>query len=205
MELSSIQAMPEIWWVSKVFVPLFGILLASVIIPLLLHRLKYKREREDRLFEARKEAYGEYFRKIESAASEAGQEFEKFSREIMPKAFLKLLQSNNSPEAIVEFEQTVGNFPLKIQDAYRKSSQEITSLQILCSERLLRMMDEFEAINKKLLDKSVEWLGELQQTMAKPNMEAPIAKEMQALAEEIRVLKQQIVRQMRQEIGSDKL
>ena len=66
-------------------------------------------------------------------------------------------------------------------------------------------MDEFEAINKKLLDKSVEWLGELQQTMAKPNMEAPIAKEMQALAEEIRVLKQQIVRQMRQEIGSDKL
>ncbi len=70
MELSSIQAMPEIWWVSKVFVPLLGILLASVIIPLLLHRLKYKREREDRLFEARKVAYGEYFRKIESAASE---------------------------------------------------------------------------------------------------------------------------------------
>jgi hypothetical protein len=203
MDASSTQAASEIWWLTKIVVPLLGILIVSAVIPLLLHHLKYKREREERLFEARKEAYKEYFKKIEGAVSDAGQEYERFSREVMPKAFLKLLQSNNSPESIVEFQQTVGDFPLRIQTAYRKSVEEITSLQLLCSETLLGMTERFEELNRKLLDKSTKWLGELKTTMLNPNVDAPIAKEMQAIGEEIRTLKQQIVRQMRQEIGSD--
>jgi len=73
------EAVAEIWWITKVLVPLGGILIASVIIPLLLHHLKYVRERKERLFEARRNAYHEYFKKIESAVSDVGQEYEVFS------------------------------------------------------------------------------------------------------------------------------
>jgi phosphate/sulfate permease len=81
MDANSAQAVSEIWWFTKVVVPLAGVLIASVIIPLLLHRLKYKREREERLFDARKEAYEEYFKKLESAARDVGQEYERFLEE----------------------------------------------------------------------------------------------------------------------------
>jgi len=198
------QMILEIWWVTKVVVPLAGVLIASVIIPLLLHSLKYKRERAEKLFESRKEAYKEYFKKIESAVSDAGQEYEKFSQEVMPEAFLKLLKGNNSPESIVEFQQTIGNIPLKIQKAYQKSAEEITSLQIICSEKLLEMTNEFESLNKALLDKSSSWLGELSTSMLKPNSETPEAKEMQLLGDKIRDQKKRIIQQMRDELGTNK-
>ncbi len=199
------EAITEIWWITKVVVPLGGILIASVIIPLLLHYLKYGRERRERLFEARRSAYHEYFRKIESAVSDAGQEYEAFSREVMPRAFLKLLKGNNSPESIVEFQQTVGDFPLRIQEAYRKASSEITTLQIVCSRPLMKLAEQFEMANKKLLDKSADWLGEMKGSMVQPDLEAPVAKEMKAIGEEIRMRKQALVEQMRAELGSDRL
>jgi len=195
----------EIWWITKVIVPLASVLIASVIIPLLLHHLKYVRERKERLFEARRSAYHDYFKKIESAAADAGQEYERFSREIMPKAFLKLLQSNNSPEAIVEFQQVVGELPLRIQEAYRKASSEITTLQIVCSAPLMQLSQEFENLNKKILDMSADWLGEMKGSMAQPDFDAPIAKQMKALGEEILSCKQGLLAQMRAELGSDKL
>jgi DnaJ-domain-containing protein 1 len=111
--------------------------------------------------------------------------------------------SNSSPKAIVEFQQTVGNFSLRIQDGYRKASEEITSLQILCSEKLLEMTEEFEAKHNEMLNKAGDWLGELNRTMTNPDMNAPIAQEMKKLGQEIRDLKKQIIRQMRAEIGSD--
>lgn len=205
MPAQGIEAVAEIWWITKVIVPLAGVLIASVIIPLLLHHLKYVRERKERLFETRRNAYHEYFKKIESAVSDAGQEYEVFSREVMPKAFLKLLESNNAPEAIVEFQQIVGEFPLRIQKAYRTASSEITTLQIVCSRPLMKLAEDFEMANKKLLDKSADWLGEMKGYMVQPDLEAPVAKEMKALGEYIRICKQALVEQMRAELGSDKL
>lgn len=203
MNSSSVQVISENWWITKVAVPLFGIIIASVIIPLLLHLLKYSRERKERFFEARKEAYKEYFKIIECAASNAWQEYEKFSLKTMPEAFQKLLQSDNSPETIVKFQQILGDFTIKIQKAYQKSTEESTNLKILCSKQLLEIMDKFENLNKKLLNKSTEWLAELKTAMINPDMEATSAKEMQKIGEDIQVLKKQIICQMRKEVGSD--
>lgn len=205
MAIQSPEAVAEIWWITKVVVPLAGVLIASVIIPLLLHHLKYVRERKERLFDARRNAYHEYFKKIESAVSDAGQEYEVFSREVVPKAFRKLLESSNSPDAIIEFQQVVGEFPLRIQKAYRTASSEITTLQIVCSRPLMKLAEDFEAANKKLLDRSADWLDEMKGSMVQPDLEAPMAKEMKMLAEDIRICRQALVEQMRTELGSDKL
>ena len=198
------NATTEIWWVTKVVVPLVSVAVASVIIPLLLHKLKYKREREERLFEARKEAYTEYFQKFESAAKEIGNEYNYFSKVVMPEKFLKLLESDSSPQAVAEFSEAVGEFPQKIQDGYRKTTEEITCLQILCSNELVSLTSEFEKKYKEAMDMTSQWLQELNQTMMSPDLEAPVAKEMMTLGEEIKTLKNKIINQMREEIGSNK-
>jgi tRNA A37 N6-isopentenylltransferase MiaA len=199
----AINTTAEIWWVTKVVVPLIGIAVASVIIPLLLHKLKYKREREERLFEARKEAYREYFQKFESAANDMGNDYDHFSKVVMPEKFMKLLESDSSPEAIAEFSEAVGDFPHKIQNGYRKTTEEITCLQIICSNELLSLTNEFEKKYKMAMDMSSEWLEELNQTFTVPDMDTPKASEMKALGVEIGELKNKIISQMRKEIGSD--
>ena len=200
----AINTTTEIWWVTKVIVPLVSVAIASAIIPLLLHKLKYKREREERLFEARKEAYKEYFQKFESAAKDLGNEYNHFSKVVMPEKFLKLLKSDSSPEAIAEFSDAVGELPQKIQNGYRKTTEEITCLQIICSNELVTLTSEFEQKYKKAMDMTSDWLQELNQTMSSPDLEAPIAKEMIVLGEEVKVLKDKIINQMREEIGSNK-
>jgi len=200
----AVNSTTEIWWVTKVVVPLLSVAVASVIIPLLLHKLKYKREREERLFEARKEAYKEYFQKFESAAKDLGNEYSHFSKVVMPEKFLKLLESDSSPEAIAEFSEAVGDFPQKINEGYRKTTEEITCLQIICSNELVSLTSEFEKKYKKAMDMTSEWLNELNQTMLAPDLEAPIAKEMMGLGEEVKALKDKIINQMREEIGSNK-
>jgi len=184
-------------------VPLVGIAVASVIIPLLLHKLKYKREREERLFEARKEAYKEYFKKFESASESVGNQYDHFSKEVMPEKFMDLMKSDGSPEAVAEFSDAVGKFPHKIQDGYRKASEETTGLQIICSNELFEMTEEFEQKYKIIMEMTSAWLEELNNTMVMPDMDTPKANEMKALGDEIGVLKKKIVSQMREEIGSN--
>ena len=69
----------------------------------------------------------------------------------------------------------------------------------------MKLAENFELANKRLLDKSADWLGEMKEAMVQPDLEAPIAKEMKALGEDIRICKQALVEQMRAELGSDKL
>ena len=69
----------------------------------------------------------------------------------------------------------------------------------------MKLAEQFEAANKSLLDMSADWLGEMKASMAQPELEAPVARRMKALAEEIVVRKHALVEQMRAELGSDRL
>ncbi len=188
----------------QVMVSILSLIIVSVAIPLLLHHLKYKRERAERIFEARKEAYQNYFRKFEKSAEDIGQEYDKFTNEILPAAFLQLLQSGSSPEALVAFQATVRNFTQKIQRSHRSVLEEMTTLQIFASPSLLEMIKKYEALHQNMMTQSAQWLEEANKKLVMPNLETPIALEMKARGEEIKVLKARIIMQMRSELGTDK-
>ncbi len=69
-----------VWLDPKIVVPAVSVVLASVIVPVLLHYSKAKREREDKVFEIRTKVYTEYFRKFEEAAAGVGVDYEEFSK-----------------------------------------------------------------------------------------------------------------------------
>jgi hypothetical protein len=191
------------WLDPKLIVPAAGVVLASVVVPLLLHFLKGRREREDKLLEIRTKAYTEYFRKFEEAARGVGVDYEEFSKVTLKNAFRKLLESDNSPDAIIKFQDEVGKFPHQIQDSHRKATEEITTLKVLGSSKLLALTTEFEALNQEILEMSSEWLNEMQQALAMPDFEAPIAKKMKEKGFRAKELKEQIIKQMRVELKLD--
>jgi hypothetical protein len=203
-EAATTVAATSTWLTPTVFVSAVTVLVASVIIPLLLHWLKGRRERADKIFDIRKEAYTKYFEKYEKASEDVGQDYEEFSQVTLKEEFLKLLRSDTSPEAIVEFSNAVGNIPEKIQSSYRKATEEITSVKIIGSEKLLELVKEFEKTNKEILEMSSKWIAEMQGTFTMPDFESPIAKEMTEKGIHVQELKEQIIEQMRKELGTDK-
>jgi gas vesicle protein len=191
------------WLDPKIVVPTVCVVLASVIIPILLHYLKGRRERDAKLLEIRTQVYTEYFRKYEEAAKGVGNDYEEFSKVTLKNEFRKLLESGSSPDAIIEFQDAVGKFPHQIQDSHRKATEEITTLKILGSSRLLELTTEFEQINREILELSSEWLGEMQQALTMPDFEAPIAKKMKEKGQRAKDLKEEIINQMRIELKLD--
>jgi hypothetical protein len=140
------------WLDPKIVIPAVCVVLASVIVPLLLHYLKGKRERAEKLLEIRTKAYTEYLRKYEEAAKGVGIDYEEFSKVTLKNEFKKLFESGSSPDAIIEFQDAVGKFPHQIQDAHGKATEEITILKILGSSRLLEHTTEFERLHQEILE-----------------------------------------------------
>lgn len=188
------------WLEPNIIVPALSVVLASVIIPLFLHYLKGKRDRKNTILEIRTTAYIDYFRKYEEAARGVGEDYEEFSNVTLKNAFRELLESDSSPDAIIKFSDTVGKFPNQIQESHRKVTEEITTLKILGSSKLLELTTEFENLNQEMLEMSSEWLNEMNQSLTMPNFEAPIAKKMKEKGIKAKELKEQIIKQMRSEL-----
>lgn len=196
------QAAPDgsTWTDPKTVVTGIGILLAAVIMPMIFHILKDRRERENRIFAVRERIYTEYFKKYEDAAKGVGEDYEKFSRITLKESFRKLLEADNSPDAIIEFQDAIGNFPSKIQNSHRQATEEVTNIKILGSEDLLLLTSEFELLNQKILELSTDWLSEMKSSLADPTLDTPIAKEMNKLGIKIKEKKDAIIKQMRVEL-----
>jgi hypothetical protein len=192
------------WSQPQILISILSMAVVSVAIPLLMHHLKYRRERAERIFEARKDAYQTYFKKFEKSAEDVGQEYDKFTNEILPAAFKKLLNSGSSPEALQEFQSTVGSFPHKIQQGYRSVLEEMTTLQIYASPTLLELIRKYESLHQEMMTQASSWLEEANKKLVAPNFDTPVAKEMKLRGEEIKKLKTIIINRMRLELGTDK-
>jgi len=190
----------NMWLDPKLIIPAICVLLASVIVPILLHWLKGKREREAKLLDIRTKAYTEYFRKYEKAAENVGNDYEEFTQVTLKNEFRKLLESDNSNEAIIEFQESVADFPNQIQSAHRKATEEITTLKVLGSSNLLALTTEFERLNQEILGLSSEWLQEMQGALMQPDFDAPIAKKLTKKGQKSKALKEKIIIQMRKEL-----
>jgi hypothetical protein len=198
---TTVTPSPNLWLAPAIVVPAVGVVLASVIVPLLIHWFKGRRERINALLAVRTAAYTEYFKKYELAAQQTGQDYEYFSRVTLKDQFLKLLMSDNSPEAIVSFNEAISKFPGQIMSAHRKATEELTTLKIVGSNELLRLTDEFETLNQRMLETSTKWLEEMQANFSSASIKNPVAMELTAMGEKAKSLKDKIILQMRVEIG----
>lgn len=192
------------WLTPSIIVPAISVLVASVVVPLLLHWLRGRREEAARIFDIRKEIYTQYFRKYEQAAEGVGNDYEQFSQVTLKNEFHKLLAAGSTPDAIVAFSSAVSEFPHKIQSAHRKATEEITTIKVLGSEDLLRLTTEFERINQEILEMAGPWLAEMQATLTMPNFESPVAVALKKKGQQAKELKEKIILQMRSELGFGK-
>ncbi|GGD55772.1 ATP-binding protein [Lacimicrobium alkaliphilum] len=198
----------SMWIEPKYIIPAFMVLLSSGLFPLLLHKYKVKREREEKLFDTRKEEYQGYFKKMEEAARLAGQDYDKYLSETLPNASRKLYESNSSPEAMVEYQQTLNAFTKDINEGFQKATNELVSLRIVCSNELTVLLDEFEGTYQNMMNLQPQMLEELRTCLTPDsfatgqfNFETPSKTRMTELGVALVNTRNKIIKTMRAELG----
>ncbi|TOK23583.1 hypothetical protein CGI22_13315 [Vibrio parahaemolyticus] len=196
-------------WIEPTFIiPAFMVLLSSGLFPFLLHKYKVKRDREEKLFDTRREEYQGYFKKMEEAARLAGQDYDKYLTETLPNASRKLYESNSSPEAMVEYQQTLNDFTKNINEGFQKATNELISLRIVCSKELALLLDEFEGTYQQMMSLQPQMLEEIRTSITMEsfitgqfNFETPSKVKMTNLGVSIVNTRNQIILTMRRELG----
>lgn len=198
----------EIWFDPKLIIPACMVLVSSGLCPLLLHKYKLKRDRQEKLFDTRKQEYQQYFKKIEDAANLAGQDYDKYLAETLPAATKELYESNNSPEAIVEYQDKLNQLTKSINEGYQKSLNELISLRIVCSNDLAILLDIFENTYKEMFELQPAMLEEIRQSLTIEsyitgvfNFDTPTKIKMIALGTKISDTRNSIIQVMRKELG----
>jgi hypothetical protein len=108
------------WIEPKLIIPALIALISSGVFPFLLHKYKVRRERQEKLFDTRKEEYQQYFKVMENAARLAGQEYGEFMAKTLPDASRRLYQENSSPDSIVNYKKVMQNSQKGFRKAFKK-------------------------------------------------------------------------------------
>ncbi|WOA31782.1 hypothetical protein [Alloalcanivorax xenomutans] len=198
-------------WVDLRYVfPAVLMLISSGLFPFLMHKYKLAREREEKLFDTRKEEYQGYFKKMEEAARLAGQDYDHFLTHTLPIASRKLQESNSSPEAVAEYQQTLHEFTKGLNEGYQKATSELVSLRIVCSIELAALLDEFEGTFQEMMNLQPRMLQEIRESMTLEafqtgqfDFETPSKEEMTELGVKLVAVRNKIIATMRRELGYD--
>ncbi|CAK2779801.1 hypothetical protein VCRA2126O85_260010 [Vibrio crassostreae] len=160
------------------------------------------------LFDTRKEEYQGYFKKMEEAARLAGQDYDKYLTETLPNASRQLYEAHSSPEALVEYQQTLNAFTKDINDGFMKATNELVSLRIVCSNQLALLLDDFEGTYQAMMSLQPQMLEEIQLSLTpesfitgKFNFETPSKIRMNELGVSLVETRNLIIKTMRKELG----
>ncbi len=196
------NAEPISWLDPPVIVTVLAILIGSILIPVLLHYFQGRRSKAQTILQFRKEAYTKYFKKYEKASEQSGQDYEEFTNITLQSEFGKLLESDSSDDSVIEFQNSIMGFTNRIQASFRKATSETTGLKIVGSSRIFELTGEFESLMKELLGLTNSYLEELNDKLANPEMPTPIASKMHQMGDKARLLNDEILKQMRIELGT---
>lgn len=196
------------WIEPKYIIPAAMALLSSGLFPFFLHKYKMTREREEKLFDTRKAEYQEYFKVMEKAARLAGQDYDKFLSITLPEASLNLYKEASSPESLVNYQNTISEFTRGIQEGFQKVTNELAGLRIVSSDKLTELLDRFESLYKEILTLQPMMLKEIKESMTLDsfmsgefNFETPTKIQMVEMGTKLSLLRNEIIRQMRGELG----
>jgi hypothetical protein len=173
----------------------------AIIAPLVFFFLKRWDEKNKRNFEIRYAEYKHYLKALEQITSSAQEDFEKFMSEGYAQCLQRILtQEGDSSETLIELSQQVNTLTSNVRKSFIQATQELNGLRLVCSKKLLEVVNEFVELQRQLLEESSAVLSRLNQIDI-DNPHSILSGEMRAKGERAEVMFELIVQQMRKELG----
>jgi len=176
-------------------------IVSAIVGPLIFFLLKRWDDKKRRNFEIRYAEYKHYLKALEQIASSSHADFERFMSTAYASCMNEILTTEGQSSApLVRLNQEVNNLTANVRKSFTQATQELHGLRLVCSEKLLHKVNEYVNIQRELIDSSCSVMGNLNQININ-DPSASISGEMKEKAERTKVLFEEIVQQMRSELG----
>ena len=173
----------------------------AIIGPLIFFFLKRWEDKKRRTFDIRYNEYKHYLKALEQISSAAQEDFERFMSETYAQCLHDILAAEGeSNQPLIELNRKVNELTSNVRKSFSQATQELHGLRLVCSTKLLEMVNEFVAIQRTLMEESVSMMARLDQIDIK-NPESIVSGEMKAIGQHSTELFEKIVIQMRNELG----
>lgn len=177
-----------------------SVVVTAIVAPLIFFFLKRWDEKNKRNFEIRYAEYKHYLKALEQITASAQEDFEIFMADDFTQCLKRILtREGESSESLMELNQQVNTLTSNVRKSFSQATQELNGLRLVCSSRLLEVVNEFIDLQRQLLEESSAMLKRLDQIDIN-NPLAALSGEMQAKGEQTKVLFELIVQQMRKEL-----
>lgn len=180
---------------------LISTMVTAVLAPLCFYLLKRHDDKKKRNFEVRFSEYKKYVATLEGITQTSRVDFEADLMKTISSVMSEILADpENANKAVVRLHEELSQCDSKIRESFVKATNELHGLRLVCSEKLLGLIDEFVQIQRDMMDEYIRILGSINVFETK-NPADLIKGEMKAKAEKAQPLFDQILKQMRAELG----
>ena len=169
--------------------------------PIIFYLLKRRDDIKKRNFDIRYTEYKHYLKTLDEITATTRIDFEKDFIATANKCFKEIIEKpENSQNALIELNEKMSVLNSNIRESFTKATNELHGLRLVCSEKLLNLIDEFVGIQKELIDLSMSVMSSFK-SIDLDNPTAHIPKDMKEKGEKAQGLYNTIIRQMRLELG----
>jgi len=174
--------------------------ITGISAPLLFYWLKRRDDKKKRNFEVRYTEYKKYLQTLEEVVSASRIDFEKSYMTTVGKILNDILTDpENSNRHLLRLNQALDELGNKMRESFTKSVSELHGLRLVCSDKLLSLVDGFVQLQRELMDESIVVMGKAKNIDTR-NPEASISGNMKEKAAKAEPLFNQILIQMRKEL-----
>ena len=174
---------------------------SAIVGPLIFHILKHRDEKRKRGFEIRYAEYKHYLKALEKIASANLTDFEGSMATTYADCLKEILATEGQSHGpLLRLNQELNELTSNIRKSFTQATQELHGLRLVCSSKLLKMVNEFVDLQRQLIDESCSVMSRLRE-MDVLNPQYAISGEMKAKGERTQQLFDAIVLQMRKELG----
>jgi hypothetical protein len=171
---------------------------AAVLTPVLFFVLKRRDERQKRHFEVRYTEYKKYLQAIEEIAAAARIDLKQSYTAVVASTLKDMLadpeQSSDYGPRLDKGLNDLGN---EVRATFAKATNGLHGLRLVCSDKLLPMVNEFVELQRELTEESIALIADARIS----NPSASVSDAMAEKAERAESLFDQILEQMRAELG----
>lgn len=188
-------------WETLITPAVVSVIVTAIIGPLVFYFLKRRDEKARRNFEVRFVEYKKYLSTLEEIAQASRGDFERDYMKTVTEVMNEIISNPGDSEAsLMRLNTELESFASKIRESFTKATSELHGLRLVCSTKLLSLIDEFIQLQRDLMDLSISIMSKAN-SIDLSDPESMVSGEMKFKAGKYESLLDQIIKQMRKELG----
>jgi hypothetical protein len=175
--------------------------ITAILAPLMFYFLKRRDEQKKRHFEVRYAEYKKYLQVLEDIVATTRGDFEQSYMKTVASILKDMLADpDNAANHVVRLHEALDALGSQMRQTFTKATSELHGLRLVCSDKLLGMVDEFVQLQRELMDEAIAVMANAKNVDIN-NPEAAMTGAMREKGQRAQPLFDQILHQMRAELG----